>query len=59
MKVYKLENTDSNSGYIMDDDTLGGLLDELKMSEVGDKYTVTILDMEKSEFDALPEFDGF
>ncbi len=59
MKVYELEMNGSDSFLIVGESALDGFIDEFKYAEVGDKFTVSIIDMDEQKFKDLPEFDGF
>ena len=63
MKVYKLRRLpikDYGSRWcIFTDNSLDGITSELENSEIGDKYQVELIDMDKQEVDNLPEFDGW
>ncbi len=39
--------------------TLSGIRNEIELSEVGDKYCIEVMEMNKQEFEKLPEFEGW
>lgn len=53
MKVYLIEN-EEGSFYQKNLTDLEDLY-----SEVGETYTITLVEMTEDEFELLPEFDGF
>ena len=60
MKVYKITKGDSGAPLILatlDEwtDILGGIEDD----EVGDTYTITVVEMDKAAHESLPEWSGF
>jgi len=53
------DDVNSQGGYIL---TMGEgeeLMMEFAESEVGEVYTVRVIEMTRAELHALPEFDGF
>lgn len=61
MKLYKLYPSDSPESYYVGTDIRGMIAEvgEISGCEVGEKYTVEIVEMSEDEVNALPEFDGF
>lgn len=57
VKVWKLWQ-DGNS-YVVSENALDGIMEELRYAEAGDEFRVTVEEMDRAEFEALPEFDGF
>jgi len=60
VKVAKLERPEYPGAWFAEElEKLDGIVEEIKFSEVGDKYIITIIDMPKKELEALPEFGGW
>lgn len=62
MKVAKLTREpeihgDADINYSMD--AIDGIVDEVRMSDIGDKLFIELVEMSQEEFDELPEFDGW
>jgi len=59
MKVAKAEMPDSGECLILPLDSGDVLMEEIKNAEVGDRFTITLVEMSQEELDVLPEFDGW
>ena len=59
MKVAKVEMPDSGACLILPLDSGDVLMEEMKNAEVGDIFTITMVEMSQEELDKLPEFDGW
>ena len=57
MRVYKMQKV-GGSYCVFPKNAMDGLLDDLRYSEVGEKYTIEIQEMSEDDFEKLPEFDG-
>ena len=58
-KFLKIYNETAQGGYVQRFSEMGILLDELREGEVGEKWTVSIVEMTEEEYQALPEFAGY
>lgn len=62
VRVYRLqmetEGTDRN-WLALDNSGMRAILEELRDAEVGDRYSVTVEEWDRAEFDALPEWEGW
>ena len=59
MKVYKLEAIGQSGFCVMDDSSVDGVLEEIQSADVGSEFKISIIEMDKKEFENLPEFQGF
>lgn len=61
MKAYKFNEYGENMGALIIDnlrdlaDTIGGIENE----DVGNKYTLEVIEITRTEYDNLPEWGGF
>ena len=63
MKVYKLTHLPEilygETACFYSDESLDGITSELEVSEIGEKYQIEVVEMDKQDFAKLPEFEGF
>ncbi len=59
MKVAKVEMSDSDAWLILPLDSGDPFMEEMKNAEIGDVFTVTMVEMSQKEIEALREFDGW
>ena len=57
-KRYVRITLDGGGCYAQPEEALNVLIDEIKDSEVGAKWTVELVEMTQEEYDRLPEFEG-
>ena len=57
IRVYRVTEATGGASYI--EENIGNILDELRDSSVGSEYKVTVEEMTREDYDALPEFEGF
>lgn len=59
VKCWKL-SVEQGSGYLMTaEDALNGILCEVQAGEVGDKFTIEVVEVTREFYEGLGEFDGF
>lgn len=57
MKVYKIQFDNGGAALIVSDpDEIHTIMDE---ADIGDVYTITVMEMTEQDFMVLGEFDGF
>lgn len=60
VQVWKLERADHPGAYLaVDASGVDGVLDEIRLGELGDKFTITVEEWDRADLDALREWDGW
>ena len=59
MKAYELYLHETEGPCTFLDNSLDGLVEELKNSDIGTSWKVKVVDKTQDEIDELPEFDGW
>lgn len=59
LKRFAKINLKGFGGYVQPLDQMDTFISEIQDANVGDVWTITIIEMTEAEHDALPEFQGF
>jgi len=61
MKVYEIKQYGNEGGGLIVDDleVIAEVMGGIEYEEVGNKYVVEVKEMDKKEYESLPEWDGF